>query len=66
MNLKIKNYATVVGFRMEAEKTHLRDRSLKMKALFSECSGRWPLQNLNCFPERRWYIFKGWEHKASG
>ena len=36
----------IIGFRVEAEKTHYRYRSLKMKALFSEHSGRQADQDL--------------------
>jgi len=43
-----------VRFRKEAEKTHFRDRSFKTKALFSELSGRGPIQDLKLH-----CIFKG-------
>lgn len=54
-----------VGFREEAQKTHVRDKNLKMKALFSACSGRQPVRILNYVLE--WEdcnIFIEWEHKA--
>lgn len=54
-----------VGFRVEAEKTHFRDRNLKMKALFSAHTERQPVQNLNCILKGDLYnIFNGQKHKA--
>jgi hypothetical protein len=45
---------------MEAEKkNHFRNGSLKMKALFSERSGRWPVPDWKHIPQGRLYnIFK--------
>jgi hypothetical protein len=37
---------------MEAEKTHFRDRSRKMKTLFSVLAGQWPVWGLNHIPQR--------------
>lgn len=49
-----------VGFGMEAEKTHFRDRSLNMTALISVHAGRQPVQDMNCIPKGDLYnIFKG-------
>ena len=54
----------IVGFRVDAEKAHFRDRSLQMTALFSEHAGRWLARDLNQVPKGRLYsIFKGQEHK---
>lgn len=53
-----------VRFRVEAKKTHFRDRNLKTKALFSKYSGKWPVQDLNPIPEVKLHIFIGLEHKA--
>jgi hypothetical protein len=39
--------SSYVGFGVEAAKTHFRDRSLNMKALFSECPEKWPAQDVN-------------------
>jgi hypothetical protein len=36
---------------VEAEKTHSRSGSLKMKALFSEHLRSQPVQDLNCIPK---------------
>jgi hypothetical protein len=50
-----------IGFEMEAEKTHFRDGNLKIKALFSECSGRQPVWDLNHVRGGRLYsIVIGW------
>lgn len=58
-----KVLSCTVGFGVEAEKTHFRYGSFKMKALFSESSGKWPVHDVNRVPERRLYnVFKGWEH----
>ena len=46
------------------KKTHFRYGSFKMKALFSKYSGRQSVQDLNYVPKGRFYIFKGWGHKA--
>jgi hypothetical protein len=40
-------------FSVEAKKTHFRDGSLKMKALFSEPLGRQPVWDLNFVPDGR-------------
>jgi hypothetical protein len=49
---------------VEAKKTHFRYGSLKMKALLSDCSGRWSVRDLNFVLEERSYnIFKEWEHR---
>ena len=53
-----------VGFSVKAEKTHFGYGSLKVKALFSERSGRWPVWDLNHISKRRMYMFKGCEQKA--
>jgi hypothetical protein len=48
----------VVG--VVAEKTHFRYGSLKMKALFSECSWRSPVPNLShVLEEKSDNVFKG-------
>jgi hypothetical protein len=39
-----------VGFRVEAKKTHFRCGSFKMKALFSERSGRHSVRDQNSAP----------------
>ena len=44
-----------VWFRVEAEKTHFRYESLKMKALFSDRSGWRPVRALNHIPRERVY-----------
>ena len=55
-----------VEFRVEVEETYSLG-SLKIEVLFSEHTGRQPVQDLNHLPKRRLYnIFIGWEHKASG
>jgi hypothetical protein len=55
-----------VEFRVEAEKTHFRYRSLKMQALFCECSGRGPIQDLNGIKGILYNILNGWKQKARG
>lgn len=56
---------TCVVLWMQAEKTHFRDRSLKMKALFSSPIGRQPVQDLNQVPEGRLCnILIGWGHRG--
>ena len=57
---------TIVGFGVEAEKTHFRYGSLKKwKALFLELSGKQPVRVLTSSPGGKLYnIFKGWEHKV--
>jgi hypothetical protein len=49
-----KQLAQVVRFRVEAKKTHFRYGILK----FSEHSGRWPVQDLNCVPKGDYTFLK--------
>lgn len=58
-----KVLSSTVGFGVEDKKTQFRYGSFKMKALFSESSGKWPVHDLNFVPERRLYnVYKKWEN----
>lgn len=58
-----KVLSSTVGFGVEDEKIQFRCGSFKMKALFPESSGKWPVHDLNFDPERRLYnVYKEWEN----
>lgn len=57
----------VLRLEWKLRKLTFEDRSLQMKVLSSESSGRRPVCDLNCIPKVRLYIiFKGCEPTARG
>jgi len=57
----------IVGFRIEAQKTHFRIRSFKRKLYVQSAQGEGQFRDQNVIPKGRLYnILKGWELKANG